>query len=70
MYRNVIVGVNGDDNGRDAIALARKLLSREGRLTLAYIHHGESHPARGSNLEYDALERERATALLETEPRW
>lgn len=67
MYRNVIVGVNGDDNGRDAVALARKLLDAEGQLTLAYIRPGESHPIRGSSLDYDAVERERATALLEQE---
>lgn len=34
MFKNVLVGVDGGPNGRDAIALATRLLSPGGRLTL------------------------------------
>lgn len=38
MFRNVIVGVDGRSGGRDAIALARRLLDPRGRLTLVNVH--------------------------------
>ncbi len=36
-FTNVLVGVNGEPGGRDAITLAKRLCAREGRLTLANI---------------------------------
>ena len=30
MFKNIIVGIDGRDGGRDAIALARSLLSPDG----------------------------------------
>ena len=41
MYRNVIVGVDGQPAGRDAIALARRLAGPEARLTLAHVQSPE-----------------------------
>ncbi len=41
MFKNVLVGVDGRPNGRDAIALASHLTDVDARLTLAYVHTGE-----------------------------
>jgi nucleotide-binding universal stress UspA family protein len=41
MFKNVLVGVDGSRNGRDAIALACKLMDPDGKLTLAHVHNGE-----------------------------
>ncbi len=36
MFKNVLVGVDCRPNGRDAIALASKLIDPDGNLTLAH----------------------------------
>ena len=41
MFKNVLVGVDGRPNGRDAIALASRLTDPDGKLTLAHVHSGE-----------------------------
>jgi nucleotide-binding universal stress UspA family protein len=41
MFKNVLVGVDGSPNGRDAIALATQLRGHDGRLTLAHVHRSE-----------------------------
>jgi nucleotide-binding universal stress UspA family protein len=38
MFRNVLVGVDGRPNGRDAIALASRLTAPDGNMTLAHVH--------------------------------
>lgn len=38
MFKNVIVGVDGRSGGRDAVALAQRLLDPRGRLTLVNVH--------------------------------
>ncbi len=48
MFENVIVGVDGRPNGRDAIALASRLLGSDGKLTLANIHGGAHNPVHAS----------------------
>jgi nucleotide-binding universal stress UspA family protein len=40
MFKNVLVGVDGTPNGRDAIALAGRLIDPDGKLTLAHVHSG------------------------------
>jgi nucleotide-binding universal stress UspA family protein len=65
MFKNVIVGVDDNDGSRDAIALAERLVDREGELTLAYVYRGETRVWRGSNAAYDVAERDRARELLE-----
>jgi nucleotide-binding universal stress UspA family protein len=76
MFENVLVGIDGTSNGRDAIALAAQLVARDGRLTLANVRNDELHPlyavvpgARsdesGSSLEL--LERERSDAQVQAE---
>src|ERR1700760_3284764 len=37
MFNHVLVGVDGGDGGRDAIALAKVLLARDGELTFAHV---------------------------------
>jgi len=44
MFEKVIVGVDGRPTGRDAIALASRLVSPQGELTLANVHAGELRP--------------------------
>jgi len=63
MFREVIVGVDGRPNSRDAVALASKLLGAGGRLTLVNVHHDLHfvHPRL-----HDA-ERDKALALLARE---
>lgn len=46
MFRNVLVGVDGRPNGRDAVALATRLLADDGRITLVHVHGGAPRPAR------------------------
>jgi nucleotide-binding universal stress UspA family protein len=76
MFENVIVGVDGRPAGRDAIELARRLVSPEGKLTLANVHSGELVPVnavtpglaadeRGAS--HELLQRERAQSDLDAE---
>ena len=64
MFRNVLVGVDGRQGGRDAIALARRLSTPETGFTLAHVYG--LPPGRGGAL---ALPYERADSeqLLERE---
>jgi nucleotide-binding universal stress UspA family protein len=67
MFENVIVGVDGRPNGRDAIALATRLLADGGRLTLANIHGGATNPAHASTPRRLTEEKDASHALLERE---
>lgn len=64
MFNKVIIGIDEHRGGRDAVALARQLVSDDGELTLAYVHGGFSLIGRGSNADFDAGERDRAQTLL------
>ena len=64
MFENVIVGIDGREGGRDALALARMLCGERGRLTLAYVYSLEPRAWRGTTPEYDAQQREQAQELL------
>ncbi len=79
MFSNVLVGVDGEEGGRDAIALARTLVAEGGELTLGYVFHGEPHGPRGwpdpsvpGEREHAAkvLERARAETGIEAPLRW
>jgi nucleotide-binding universal stress UspA family protein len=65
MFEQIVVGVDEHEGGRDAIALAKNLFARGGKLTLAYVYAGDPHVYRSASAAYDASERERALALLE-----
>ncbi|HTR73518.1 MAG TPA: universal stress protein [Solirubrobacteraceae bacterium] len=67
MFENVIVGVDGRPNGRDAIALATGLVAEDGKLTLAHVHGGALNPVRASTPGRLTDEKERSHELLERE---
>lgn len=67
MFQHVIVGVDGRPNGRDAIALATRLLADGGKLTLANIHGGATNPTHASAPERLTEETDPSRALLERE---
>jgi nucleotide-binding universal stress UspA family protein len=60
MFKNVLVGVDGGPNGRDAIALASRLTDPDGKLTLAHVHIGPGFEAEEPEASKKLLERERA----------
>ena len=65
MFANVLVGVDGRQGGRDAVALALKLAAPEARLTLAHIY-GNWLVGRGASLALPAR-RKQSAALLARE---
>jgi nucleotide-binding universal stress UspA family protein len=76
MFENVIVGVDGRQGGRDAVALASLLLARDGKLTMTHVHSGTLRPSTaiipglGADEETSVeqlLEHERALAGVDAE---
>jgi nucleotide-binding universal stress UspA family protein len=67
MFENVLVGVDGSVNGRDAIALASRLLGPAGKLTLANVRAGETLPLQAMQPGVLAEERDASLQLLERE---
>jgi nucleotide-binding universal stress UspA family protein len=64
MFTTVIVGVDGQSGGRDAVALARRLAGRDGQVTFANVYAGEAHAQRAPETAANASKRERAIELL------
>jgi nucleotide-binding universal stress UspA family protein len=69
MFKNVIVGIDRLDGGRDAIALATHLVSDGGKLTLGYVYPADPYAWRGSRGPYDVVELDQAQELLEAAAR-
>ncbi len=67
MFKNVLVGVDGRPNGRDALALARHLTGPDGKLTLAHVRSGNLHPGHAITPGMLDEEREASHELLEKE---
>jgi nucleotide-binding universal stress UspA family protein len=67
MFQNVLVGVDGRPNGRDAIALASRLIDPDGKLTLAHVHPGELRPSHAVSPGLIREERAASDELLERE---
>jgi nucleotide-binding universal stress UspA family protein len=67
MFRNVLVGVDGRANGRDAIALASRLVDPDGRVTLANVHAGELNPLSRRTPGAVSEERKASMGMLEQE---
>ncbi len=67
MFKNVLVGVDGSPNGRDAIVLATRLAVPAGKLTLAHVHSGELRPTRAVTPGLLREERRASQELLEHE---
>jgi nucleotide-binding universal stress UspA family protein len=67
MFKNVLVGIDGSANGRDAVALAARLMDPAGKLTLAHVHPGELHPLHAITPGLLVEERKASEELLESE---
>jgi nucleotide-binding universal stress UspA family protein len=66
MFKQIVVGVDGREGGRDAVALAKLLVAADGELTLAHVVPGDAHTDSGASAAHEASEAERARALLDT----
>lgn len=64
MFEHVVVGVRGEHSGRDASALAEKLVSPHGTLTLLHVDLVASKPAPDSGAARDADKRRHALERL------
>jgi nucleotide-binding universal stress UspA family protein len=64
MFRQILVGVDEHQGGRDAIALAQRLRQRRGELTVAHISDGDAYMYRGVSDAYRAAEAERSEEML------
>jgi nucleotide-binding universal stress UspA family protein len=76
MFENVLIGVDGSANSRDAIALARRLADDGAKLTLAHVHPGVLNPMHATTpgmlederaASHELLERERAAAEIDAD---
>src|SRR5580658_3219535 len=67
MFDNVLVGVDGSSNGRDGIALAARLLSAGGKLTLVNVYGDGMQPLPAITPGLQAEERAGSARMLEQE---
>jgi nucleotide-binding universal stress UspA family protein len=67
MFEKVIVGVDGRPNGRDAIALATRLVGDGGKMVLANVRGGELRPVHAVTPALATEEREASRGLLARE---
>lgn len=67
MFKNVLVGVDGRPNGRDAVALAAQLTDPDGSVTFAHVHSGALHPSHAIAPGLVAEERKASDKMLEDE---
>ena len=67
MFKNVLVGVDGRPTGRDAVALATRLLDPRGTLTLAHVHEDLQSPVHAVAPGVMKTERDVSLELLERE---
>jgi nucleotide-binding universal stress UspA family protein len=65
MFRTVLVGVDGDEGGRDAIALAARLVDKGGELTFAHVFHERRSASQQRSHPGVLGKREAARQLLE-----
>jgi nucleotide-binding universal stress UspA family protein len=76
MFKNVVVGVDNEEGGRDAVALAMMLAADGGKLTLVQVYRAALGLS-GTDYEHDEherirelLEKRRTEAGVEAELRW
>lgn len=67
MFENVLVGVDGSPGGRDAVALAARLVVPHGHMTLAHVREGELNPLHAITPKLVGAERASSQQLLEVE---
>lgn len=65
MFRQIVVGVDGEQGGRDAIALAQWLRHQEGALTVAHVRARDPYAHRRMIESDHAAEANRAEEILE-----
>lgn len=65
MFQNVLVGVDGRDGGRDALALAKRLRGEGGALTLVHVYYHDPHVWQSHRSVFELAEADQATELLE-----
>jgi nucleotide-binding universal stress UspA family protein len=65
MFNNVVVGVDDDEGGRDAIALAKMLAASGSELTLAQVYQDDTEVSRTTRPDHEACQHERIRQLLE-----
>jgi nucleotide-binding universal stress UspA family protein len=65
MFKKVLVGVDGAVTGRDALALAERLLDGDGALTLMHVYPGLVVPSHAVSPGLATRDRERAQEVLE-----
>lgn len=53
MFETIIVGMDGRQGGRDALALARAVAAPDARIVCVSVALSDEHPNRGSNADYD-----------------
>jgi hypothetical protein len=72
MFSNVLVGVDGRQGGRDAIALARQLAPPQASMTLAHVYGSDWMLGRGAAWPAlsNARSRTRSSSGSETTRRW
>lgn len=65
MFDRVLIGVDGHDGGRDAIALAKVLAPGRAQLILGYVYPSEAYVWRGGTPAYAPMEHDEALTVLE-----
>lgn len=66
MFENIVIGIDGREGGRSALALARRLAGDDAELTLANVYGTRIVPGRGAGITL-VWESEASEALLESE---
>jgi nucleotide-binding universal stress UspA family protein len=68
MFTTIIVGVDGLEGGRDALALARRIGDLAGGdLVAVHVHPFEPFPLRGMRTDIEALARQEARVVLDAQ---
>src|SRR5215469_13401909 len=65
MFKNVVVGIDGKEGGRDALALAKVLGDEDCVLTLAHVYRGDPPAPRVSSPPLEAADDERIRRILD-----
>ena len=65
MFEKVVVGIDGDSGGRDALALARELAAPQAEIVLANVYIAGTFPARGNAGIFSRGQHDAARAVLE-----
>ena len=67
MFKNILIGVDGSEHGRDAVALATRLAAADASLTLGHVHSGALRPSTAITPGLAREEHADADALLAAE---